>query len=176
MLISESGVIKLGDFGLSEQLNHSNSERSNICGTPLYMAPEVFDGQTVMKSDVWSMGISLIELAERKNPYDDYFGGAATVMKRICMDAPPSLSSYGWSPEFVDFVNKCLVREVSERWSVRALMEVNAFSHYSSVAPLREGFGDEDCGTGLFPCPFPIVRANKKRSKSVQLAGLYHLL
>ena len=69
MLISKNGVIKLGDFGLSEQLNHSNSERSNICGTPLYMAPEVFDGQTVMKSDVWSLGISLIELAEGKNPY-----------------------------------------------------------------------------------------------------------
>ena len=142
MLISKNGVIKLGDFGLSEQLNHSNSERSNICGTPLYMAPEVFDGQTVMKSDVWSLGISLIELAEGKNPYDDYLGGAATVMKRICMDAPPSLSSYGWSFAFVDFVSKCLIREVSERWSVRALIEVNAISHDLSVAPLREGFGD----------------------------------
>lgn len=142
MLISESGVIKLGDFGLSEQLKHSNSERSNICGTLLYMAPEVFNGQTVMKSDVWSLGISLIELAEGKNPYNDGYGSTATVMKRICMDAPPSLSSYRWSHEFVDFVSKCLIREVSERWSVRALMEVNAISHDLSVAPLREGFGD----------------------------------
>lgn len=46
MLISTSGLIKLGDFGLAEQLNHSNSERSNTCGTLLYMGPEVFDGET----------------------------------------------------------------------------------------------------------------------------------
>ena len=128
-----------------------------------------------MKSDVWSLGITLIELAEGKNPFAEK-ESSAEIMCAVLMDQPPSLSSSTWSPEFVDFVGKCLVREVSERWSVRALMEVNAFSHYSSVAPLREGFGDEDCGTGLFPCPFPIVRANKKRSKSVQLAGLYHLL
>ena len=176
MLISENGLIKLGDFGLAEQLNHSNSQRSNTCGTLLYMAPEVFDGQTGLKSDVWSLGVSLIELAKGKNTYYDDYGSTATVMKRICMDAPPSLSSSGWSAEFVDFVNKCLIREVSERWSVRELMEVNGFSHDSSVAPLREGFGDEDCGTGLFPSPFPIVRANTKQSESVQLAGLYHLL
>ena len=144
MLISTSCLIKLGDFGLAEQLNHSSSRRSNICGTPLYMAPEVFDGQTVMKSDVWSLGISLIELAEGKNPYNDGYGSPATVMKRICMDAPPTLSSYGWSAGFVDFVNKCLKREMSERWSVNELMEVNGFSHDSSVAPLREGFSDKD--------------------------------
>ena len=144
MLISTSCLIKLGDFGLAEQLNHSSSRRSNICGTPLYMAPEVFDGQTVMKSDVWSLGISLIELAEGKNPYNDGYCSPATVMKRICMDAPPSLSSYGWSAGFVDFVNKCLKREMSERWSVNELMEVNGFSHDSSVAPLREGFSDKD--------------------------------
>ena len=157
MLISENGLIKLGDFGLSEQLNHSNSERSNTCGTLWYMAPEVFNGQTVMKSDVWSLGVSLIELAEGKNPYNDGFDSPATVMKRICMDAPPSLSSYGWSAGFVDFVNKCLIREVNERWSVNELIEVNGFSHDSSVAPLREGFGDKDCGSGLFPCPIPIA-------------------
>ncbi|KAM7459108.1 hypothetical protein BLSTO_00127 [Blastocystis sp. subtype 1] len=144
MLISTSGLIKLGDFGLAEQLNHSNSERSNTCGTLLYMGPEVFDGQTGLKSDVWSLGISLIELAEGKNPYNDGYGSPATVMKRICMDAPPSLSSPVWSAGFVDFVNKCLKREMSERWSVNELMEVNGFSHDSSVAPLREGFSDKD--------------------------------
>ena len=60
------------------------------------------------------------------------------------MDAPPSLSSPVWSAGFVDFVNKCLKREMSERWSVNELMEVNGFSHDSSVAPLREGFSDKD--------------------------------
>ena len=108
------------------------------------MAPEVFNGKTVMKSDVWSLGISLIELAEGKNPYADGYGSAATVMKRICVDAPPSLPSSGWSFAFVDFASRCLKRDVSERWSVNELMEVNGFSHDSSVAPLCEGLGDKD--------------------------------
>ena len=63
-------MIKLGDFGLSVQLAHSNSVRSKTCGTCWYIAPEVYDGKTGLKSDVWSLGISLIEMAEWRNPFD----------------------------------------------------------------------------------------------------------
>ena len=69
MLISELGLVKLGDFGLSEQLNHSYSKRSSVCGTTGYVAPDVYDGKTEQKSDVWSLGVSLIETAEGRNPY-----------------------------------------------------------------------------------------------------------
>lgn len=69
MLISELGLVKLGDFGLSEQLNHSYSKRSSVCGTMKYMAPEVYSGKTEQKSDVWSLGVSLIETAEGRNAY-----------------------------------------------------------------------------------------------------------
>ena len=69
MSISEKGVIKIGDFGLADQLNSSASISSGACGTFMYLAPEVFDDQACLKSDVWSLGISLIELAEGKNPY-----------------------------------------------------------------------------------------------------------
>ena len=75
MLISEKGVIKIGDFGLSDKLNSSLSVRSGMCGTLLYMAPEVFDDQACLKSDIWSLGISLIELGECKNP----FSGNSTI-------------------------------------------------------------------------------------------------
>ena len=87
------------------------------------MAPEVYDERTELKSDVWSLGISLIELAEGKNP----FAGctSAAVMKAILMSEPPALSSSKWSAAFVDFVNKCLVKDVKERWSVSELMEVS---------------------------------------------------
>ena len=63
-------MVKVGDFGLAMQLNHSISARSSIHGTDLYMAPEVYEERACLKSDVWSLGISIIEMAEGKNPFD----------------------------------------------------------------------------------------------------------
>ena len=87
------------------------------------MAPEVYEGGAELKSDVWSLGISLIELAEGKNPYAEYT--SAQVMNRVINKEPPSLSSSKWSAAFVDFVAKCLMKDVKERWSVKQLMEVS---------------------------------------------------
>ena len=116
-------MIKLGDFGLAVQLEHSCSKRSTQCGTSWYMAPEVYDEATVLKSDVWSLGITLIELAEGQNPYAGCT--ALRVMRLVCDGQPPSLSSSKWSAEFVDFVNKCLMKDVKERWGVKQLMNVS---------------------------------------------------
>ena len=115
-------MIKLGDFGLAVQLEHSCSKRNTQCGTSWYMAPEVYNERTELKSDVWSLGISLIELAEGQNPYAGL--SSATVMKAILMSEPPALSSSKWPAEFVDFVSKCLVKEVEQRWSVDQLIDV----------------------------------------------------
>ena len=116
-------MIKLGDVGLVVQLQHTNSVRNTVCGTPWYMAPEVYDEATELRSDVWALGISLIEMAE-KHPY----GGLspAGVVNCILNKPPPSLSSSKWSAAFVDFVNKCLVKDVNKRWSVKQLMNVSA--------------------------------------------------
>ena len=88
------------------------------------MAPEVYEGGAELKSDVWSLGISLFELAEGKNPYAEYT--SAQVMNRVINKEPPSLSSSKWSAAFVDFVAKCLVKDVEERWGVKQLMVVKA--------------------------------------------------
>ncbi|KAM7455455.1 hypothetical protein BLSTO_03790 [Blastocystis sp. subtype 1] len=122
LFLSESGVIKLGDFGLAVQLEHSCSKRNTQCGTSWYIAPERYRGGTEMKSDVWSLGITLIELAEGKNPFAEK-ESSAEIMCAVLMDQPPALSSSTWSAEFVDFVNKCLMKDVKERWSVSELME-----------------------------------------------------
>ena len=116
----------MGDFELAKQLEHAESKAGVVCGTLCYTAPEVYEGQTELKSDVWSLGISMIELAEGKNPFGCYSN--MMVMQSVCCNDPPSLDAEKWSAEFVDFVNKCLVKDVKERWSVSELMDVSSFT------------------------------------------------
>ena len=113
-------MIKLGDFGLAVQLEHSCSQRQSVCGTSMYMGPEVYDGGVCLKSDVWALGMSVIEMAESKNPFASYT--TAQVMNRVMSMPPPSLSSSEWSSDLVDFVKKCLVKDVKKRASVEALL------------------------------------------------------
>ena len=115
----------MGDFGLAVQLEHSCSRRDTTCGTSQYMAPEVYEGKTCLQSDVWSLGISVIEMAEGKNPFDGCT--SAMVMNRVMNKEPPTLSSSKWSAEFVDFVSKCLVKDAANRSSVSELMNVSGW-------------------------------------------------
>ena len=71
---------------------------------------------------MWSLGMTLMELAEEVNLFEGV--GCSWVKHWVCDDDPPSLSSEKWSDECVDFVGKCLVKDVKERWSVKQLMEV----------------------------------------------------
>ena len=89
----------------------------------MYMGPEVYDGGACLKSDVWALGMSVIEMAENKNPFASYT--TAQVMNRVMSMPPPSLSSSEWSSDLVDFVKKCLVKDVKKRASVEALLRVS---------------------------------------------------
>ncbi|KAK8832426.1 hypothetical protein WA577_002901 [Blastocystis sp. JDR] len=147
LFLSEQGVIKVGDFGLAAQLNSSASRRSVVCGTSLYMAPEVFQEQTCLVSDIWSLGISAIELAEGKPP----FGNCSqySLIQKICFQDPPSLSSSKWPSDFVDFhpfvkdaverigrdgKSKCLLK-LSEK-QARMIGGSNPFTASVNVTPM----------------------------------------
>ncbi len=104
------------------EVNHTCSQRNNCSGTIQYMAPEVLDEKTELKSDVWSLGVTMVELAEGKNPYSNK--SAMGVVTSIITGNPPSISSSKWSTQFVDFVSKCCTKDVNERWSVKDLMNV----------------------------------------------------
>ena len=99
---------------------YSKENGSTLC----HAAPEVFNGRREWKSDVWSLGTTLLELSEGRNPYEDAVCRTA-VQYRVCQNEPPSLSSEQWSAECGGFVGKCLVKDVNERWSVKQLMEVS---------------------------------------------------
>ena len=118
MFLSDEGLVKLSDYGLGEHVNRLLSEKS----VPWYMAPEVFKEQREQKSDVWSLGISLMELAEGRNPFEGC--NQEEVKQIVCEGAFPSLAVKEWSAAFVDFVSNCLVKDVEQRWSVEQLMEV----------------------------------------------------
>ena len=118
-------MIKLGDFGLAVQLEHSCSKRNTQCGTSWYMGPEVYNEGCCLKSDVWSLGMSVIEMVEGRHPFVGY--NSYQVMKRVCDGDPPSLSSSGLSSDLIDFVSTCLVKDVEKRSSVNELLTVVAF-------------------------------------------------
>ena len=130
ILISESGVMKLSDFGLGAQLEHSCSKRNNVCGTSLYMAPEVYGEGAELKSDVWALGISIIEMAEGKNPVAGMT--SEKIMSQVLNEPSPMLSASKWSSDLVDFVSRCLVKDAKKRASVVELLE----------AVLDEGYDD----------------------------------
>lgn len=109
----------MGNSGFASLLCHvSDSDNYQI-----HFAPELLDGRKEPKSDVWPLGMTLIELAEKRNP----FGGIYwNVWDNQYIMNPIRLSDEKWSAEFIDFVDKCVIWEVEKRASVRELMGVRA--------------------------------------------------
>lgn len=113
ILLTDQGCIKLADFGSASIASPANS----FVGTPYWMAPEVIlamdEGQYDGKVDVWSLGITCIELAERKPPYFNM--NAMSALYHIAQNESPTLSSPEWSDTFRHFVDSCLHKNANER-------------------------------------------------------------
>ena len=122
ILLTKSGLAQLTDFGVFDEVMKccygKLSDRSDV----MYVAPEVHMGITDPKSDVWSLGVLLYELAEGKNPYAQY--DASEVKGHIQYDDPLSLSPVKWPADFVGFVKRCWATRVVDRPSVKELMRV----------------------------------------------------
>lgn len=111
-----------GFAGLLCHVSDSNNYR-------IYFAPELLDGRKEPKSDVWPLGMTLIELAEKRNPFGDFSWCAE---ENACNMGPIHLSNEKWSAEFIEFIDKCVIRSVEKRASVHALMEVRACERVES--------------------------------------------
>ena len=118
ILINTEGLVKLCDFGVSVQLIDSIAK--TFIGTNAYMAPERIQGHDYgIHSEVWSLGVSLFELAAGHFPYGQSIG----VWRSIVLEEPPVLPSDLFSAHFVDFVSKCMKKEPQERPKPEALID-----------------------------------------------------
>ncbi|KAK3561372.1 hypothetical protein QTP86_032742 [Hemibagrus guttatus] len=127
VLLTERAEVKLVDFGVSKQSESTISKQNTFIGTPYWMAPEVINcnrdpnGAYDCKSDVWSSGITAIEMAEGKPPLCDMSPFQA--MSVIVHDEAPTLSPGNWSANFQSFIHSCLVKDPSKRLSATELLK-----------------------------------------------------
>lgn len=124
ILLSADGVAKLADFGVSAQLSHTIQRRESVVGSPHWMAPEVLVQDHLgydNKADIWSLGITAIELAEGVPPRAGMH--LAQVLLRIPSEPPPTLQDPNkWSVDIRDFIAKCLKKSPMDRPSAQELL------------------------------------------------------
>ncbi|XP_078067908.1 mitogen-activated protein kinase kinase kinase kinase 4 isoform X2 [Mustelus asterias] len=126
VLLTENAEVKLVDFGVSAQLDRTMEKRNTFIGTPYWMAPEVIacdenaDSTYDYRSDVWSLGITAIEMAEGAPPLCDMHPMRALFL--IPRNSPPKLKSKKWSKKFINFVENCLVKNHLHRSTTETLL------------------------------------------------------
>ncbi|OWK13999.1 hypothetical protein Celaphus_00000918 [Cervus elaphus hippelaphus] len=127
VLLTENAEVKLVDFGVRAQLDRTVGRRNTFIGTPYWMAPEVIacdenpDATYDYRSDIWSLGITAIEMAEGAPPLCDMHPMRALFL--IPRNPPPRLKSKKWSKKFIDFIDTCLIKAYLSRPPTEQLLK-----------------------------------------------------
>lgn len=147
LLLTSDGNIKLADFGVSAKNKKTVQRRTTFIGTPYWMAPEVIVTETCKddpydyKADIWSAGITLIELAEMQPPYHDMH--PMRVLFKIPKSDPPQLQAKNkWSKHFHDFLSLCVVKSADMRTSAGQLLEHPFIANVTDNKPLKELYNE----------------------------------
>ena len=137
VLLGMDGRVKLADFGVAAQLVGLKSVRNTFVGTPFWMAPEVIqqEGHDA-KADVWSLGITAMELANGEPPHANVH--PMKVLFLIPKQSAPRLEGRQWSKDFRDFVACCLTKDVDGRRTAKELLSHRFIRSAGKVEGLQE--------------------------------------
>ncbi|KAG5898728.1 hypothetical protein JTB14_020922 [Gonioctena quinquepunctata] len=124
ILLSKEGEVKLCDFGLSKKRKNDEEKLTATLGSPSWMAPEIINSENGYdgRVDVWSIGITAIELGEGKAPFQEM--NPTRALFQIVTNPPPSLKKLAsWSENYHDFISECLVKNYEYRPYIMEIIE-----------------------------------------------------
>lgn len=116
ILLTSDGEVKLADFGVSAQLGGTLTKRNTVIGTPMYMSPEMIEeGQYDHRTDLWSLGITAIELAQMRPPLAEVKPAVRVLFLIPSRPAPELEKPDRWSANFNSFISALLVKDPAYR-------------------------------------------------------------
>jgi serine/threonine protein kinase len=178
VLLTNDGHVKLADFGVSAELTNTINKRKTVVGSPFWIAPEVikeahYDG----RADVWSLGITAIEMAEGAPPHSN-LNPLRAIFLIPSKPAPTLADPDNWSPEMLDFIRCCCKKDPSERsdsalltshpfvkQEVNALQRMHANFDYTRYTGIK-GYEQAAQNTNKRPPGLPALRSFMDRMRN----------
>uniref|UniRef100_A0A1I8I9Z5 non-specific serine/threonine protein kinase n=1 Tax=Macrostomum lignano TaxID=282301 RepID=A0A1I8I9Z5_9PLAT len=168
VLLTDDAEVKLVDFGVSAQLDKTVGRRNTFIGTPYWMSPEVIvceenaDATYDNRSDLWSLGITAIEMAEGRPPLCELHPMRALFL--IPRNPPPKLHSRKWSSRFQSFVEQSLIKNYRQRPFTDALLTHPFIKNMPSSSSSEYSAGSTT-DSRLLLLPEPLYRLSRRRNR-----------
>ncbi|KAF7806765.1 mitogen-activated protein kinase kinase 2 [Senna tora] len=140
LLINHRGEVKITDFGVSAILESTSGQANTFIGTCIYMSPERINGSQGYnyKSDIWSLGLILLECATGRFPYrppdqGESWESVFELIEAVVESPPPCAPSDQFSPEFCSFISACLQKDPKGRFSAQELLKLPFINMYEDL-------------------------------------------